>query len=273
MSVPPRPGDDSTLPLLWIALPAAAFALLAVLVAVSDSNAAWFIAGNAAARDWLPAAVWAGITNFGSTLGAFALAAPTLAWRPRWAASMLLAAPAAGLYAQGLKHLFAIPRPAAVLTPEQIHVIGVPLQANSFPSGHTVAAFVLAGVAVLCASECQRRRFGWLALGAAALVAFSRIAVGAHWPLDLFAGAAGGWLCAAIGVRWAQRWRFWEQPNGIRAMAALLITAAVLLAFEDLGYPQGQWAQYLLAVWGLGGAAFALSRQRAGHRPAHGGGA
>ncbi len=272
MPAPPRPGDGPALPLFWIALPAAVFALLAALVAVDGSNTAWFVAGNAAAQGWLPAAWWAGITNFGSTLGAFALAAPTLAWRPRWAASMLLAAPVAGLYAQGLKHLFATPRPAAVLTPEQIHVIGVPLQANSFPSGHTVAAFVLAGVAVFCAGERQRRHFGWLALGLAALVAFSRIAVGAHWPLDLLAGAAGGWLCAALGVRWAERWRFWERPGGIHAMAALLAVAAILLAFEDLGYPQGQWAQYLLAVWGLGGAAFALLRQRAG-RHAHGGGA
>ncbi len=268
MTASPRSGDGFSLLSPWVALPAGVFALLAALVALNGSNSAWFIAGNASAQTWLPAALWAGITNFGSTLGAFALAAPALAWRPRWAASMLLAAPAATLYAQGLKHLCATPRPAAVLAPEQIHVIGVPLQANSFPSGHTVTAFVLAGAAVFCMSASARRRYGWIALAAASLVAFSRIAVGAHWPLDLLAGAAGGWLCAAIGARWAGRWRFWERPGGLRAMAALLAAAAILLVFDDLGYPQGQWAQYLLAVWGLGGAAFALLPRRA-----HGGNA
>lgn len=255
-----RPASPDSRPVLWIVLPAAVSAVLAVGVVFGSANETWFVDWNRVASGILPPFMWAGITNLGSTLGAFALLTPTLAWRPRWLAAALLAAPAATLYTHGLKQLFDQPRPAGVLPLEHINVIGLPLRTDGFPSGHTVTAFVLAGVLALSADRDERRWLGWVVLAMAATVAFSRVAVGAHWPLDIFAGAAGGWACGAIGVRWSEAWRFWEHHYGIRAMALLMMLAAARLAVEDLGYPEGLWMQYLLVAWGMAGAGYALVR-------------
>lgn len=244
----------------WFVFPAAVCALCAAVLAALGLNETWFIAWNTAASGIAPGFVWAGITNLASTLGAFALITPALAWRPRWLAATLLAAPVATLYTHGLKQFFSEPRPAAVLAQDQFNVVGLPLRTDSFPSGHSLTAFVIAGVIVLCASPAVRRQWAWVVLAAAVLMCFSRVAVGAHWPLDLFAGAAGGWLSAVIGVRWSAHWRFWERRRGVQTMGALMILVAVLLAFEDLGYPEGLWMQYLLVVWGMAGAVFALVR-------------
>lgn len=257
----PQPTDISASHrayLAWIAIPALACALAAAWVAVQDANTPLFLAWNAAASGMLPAALWAGITNFGATLGAFCLIAPLLAWRPRWVAATLLAAPFASLFAQGLKYAYAEPRPAAVLDPDSFNVIGLALRTDSFPSGHSTTAFVLAGVVALHHVRGGRHWPAVIALAGAALVAFSRIAVGAHWPLDIFTGAAGGWLCAAVGTAWAARWRFWQQPGSVRVMAGILALLAVAFAIEDTGYPQGLWAQYLLVACGLIGAGRAL---------------
>lgn len=256
-------GPADAFPLAWVALPAAISALVATAIVLFDLNEAWFRDWNGTAGALLPPFLWAGITNLGSTLGAFALITPALAWRPRWIAATLLAAPAATLYTHALKALFAEPRPPAVLSLDEINVIGLPLRTDSFPSGHTITAFVLAGVLTFCATRDERRWLGWAALVAATAVAFSRIAVGAHWPLDIFAGAAGGWLCAAIGVRWSASWRFWEARRGVFVMAGLMMLAAVLFAFEDLGYPEGLWMQYGLVTWGLAGAVHAALRPTA----------
>lgn len=246
--------------LTWIIAPALVCALLAGFIAARDFNTPLFLAWNEAASGWLPAAVWAGITNLGATLGAFCLIAPVLAWRPQWVASTLLAAPFAALFAQGLKYTYAEPRPAAVLDPDTFNVIGLALRTDSFPSGHSTTAFVLAGViAWHCVRE-GRRLPAVAALAMAASVAFSRIAVGAHWPLDIFTGAAGGWLTAAIGSALAARWRFWEQPQGVRFMAILLALLAIVFALEDVGYPEGLWSQYLLVAWALSGIAYVLLR-------------
>ncbi|ANQ85323.1 hypothetical protein dqs_2292 [Azoarcus olearius] len=256
----PRPANSHAILASWIAGPALVLASLALFIALDDRNVALFRVWNEAAAGWLPPALWAGITNLGATLGAFCLIAPALAWRPQWVAATLLAAPFAATFAQGLKYAYAEPRPAAVLPLDSFNVIGLPLRTDSFPSGHSTTAFVVAGVLALCTLREWRRAPALLALALACLVAYSRVAVGAHWPLDIFTGAAGGWLAAAIGVGLSDRLRFWEQPRGVRAMAGLLAVLAIAFAIEDVGYPEGVWSQYLLVAWALGGIAFVLLR-------------
>lgn len=259
----PAPSTASPRPFrLWIWAPAALTVPLAALALLTGSNSNWFVAWNGAAQI-LPAAFWAGVTNLGATGGAFAIVTATLVWQPRWAAAALLAAPSGTLFTHGLKPLFAEPRPAAVLDPEQITVIGTALKAYAFPSGHSVTIFALAAVIALCSLHAGRRWLAWLALAVAAVTAFSRVAVGAHWPLDILVGAAGGWLCGAMGVWWSARWRFWERPNGVRVMSVLLGALALWLFFENLGYPEGRWMQYALASLGVAGAVAAFIRSSA----------
>ncbi|MDR2261249.1 MAG: phosphatase PAP2 family protein [Azoarcus sp.] len=242
-----------------VLLPVLVCAVGAGVVAALGANERWFLAANTAAVGWLPVGAWAGITTMGSPLGAFALLAPTLARWPRWTAAALLAAPLASVYTHVFKEFANVPRPAAVLAPELFQIVGLPLRTSSFPSGHTLTIFVLAGVLALCA----RRRLAWCFVPVAALVAFSRIAVGAHWPLDLFGGAAGGWAAAACGCAWSARWRFWEGAGGQRALAAVALVASVTLGFEHPDYPEGLWMQYLLCAWGSAGALYALWRPAA----------
>lgn len=70
---------------------------------------------------------------------------------------------------------------------------------SSFPSGHTILAFSVATVVA--------RRYGkrhvwvrWVAYGAAATVGFSRITLQAHFPSDVFLGAALGYSIARFDV-------------------------------------------------------------------------
>jgi undecaprenyl-diphosphatase len=62
--------------------------------------------------------------------------------------------------------------------------------AFSFPSGHTAAAF---GIAVALAGEGSW--LGALTLSLASGIAVSRVYLGAHYPLDVAAGALLGTLC------------------------------------------------------------------------------
>lgn len=65
---------------------------------------------------------------------------------------------------------------------------------NSFPSSHTMNMFAVATVLAF-----YSRRLGWWMYGLAALVSYSRLYVGSHWPSDLPPSMGLG-LLVGLGV-------------------------------------------------------------------------
>jgi membrane-associated phospholipid phosphatase len=69
---------------------------------------------------------------------------------------------------------------------------------TSFPSGHAAAAF---GVAAVFAHRFRQHRWvPWVAYGAAGAISFSRITTQAHFPSDVFLGAALGYTVTKFVV-------------------------------------------------------------------------
>jgi len=198
--------------------------------------------------------LWASLTILGDTLVALALAGLLARRRPDILWGLLLAAVFATAWVHVLKPLVQALRPLSVLGETQVHVIGHALHAGSFPSGHTTTAFTLAGVFVLRGVP---RGLAWGLMAVALLAGISRSVVGAHWPLDLLAGAFGGWLAAVIGSWLVDRWDWGLRPGPARGIRVFFLLCAVaLLAVHDTGYPQALWLQWLIAVAatvGLGG--------------------
>lgn len=244
------------MPRRWLIAPAAVLAMLA-LACVAD-NRSLFITLNSAASS-VSSSAWSALSLTGSVLGMLALLAPTLKTRPRWLASALLASPLALAFSEGGKRFFDVMRPAGVLESGSFNLIGQKLYVHSFPSGHATTAFVVAAALIFAWPEAGNRKHIAILAGAV-LIAFSRIAVGAHWPLDVLVGACGGWLCGALGCTLSARWRFWQRRGGVRAMAAITLGCSLALMFIDLGYPSVHLYQIGLAAWGIGGAASALGR-------------
>ena len=115
----------------------------------------------------------------------------------RWIAygvAMALAGAAAGVSVQIVKYTAGRTRPELWLGPFH-HARAA---ATSFPSGHTVGAFALAGVLML-ASPSRTMRI--VALLLALSVAVSRVLAFRHWTSDVLASAAIGMILAAIAVR------------------------------------------------------------------------
>jgi len=101
--------------------------------------------------------------------------------------TVLLAGVIGGVFVHLLKLGIGGSRPLVVFP--QAHFLGEPLKLGSFPSGHTQLCF---STAVVLAKEYKK---GWKFLYLwAFIVGYSRIYVGAHFPLDIIAGGTIGYL-------------------------------------------------------------------------------
>jgi membrane-associated phospholipid phosphatase len=225
-----------------------------------ELDRAVFLALNAlgpATSDWL----WANLTVLGDTVVAFALCLPL--WRrpvALWA--FLFVALLGTAWADGLKALVDVERPPAVLG-DAVHVIGPVYQHHTFPSGHATAAFAVAGLYALGSGS---RAIAATALAMAVLVALSRAVVGVHWPLDILAGAFGGWLAAVIGLAIAHRTRAFGTRPALQWLLALFLAACaawLVIGYAKSGYPQADLFQRAIGICCLGAAAARLKRAAA----------
>lgn len=197
----------------------------------------------------LPAGFWTALSLMGNAWGVLGLTAPLLVLAPRYLWAWLCAAPFAMVLARLGKGLIESPRPAAVVDNALMRIVGEPMHNVSMPSGHTLTAFAVASAIYFALPTAGRLRFAWLWLLALA-TGLSRIAVGAHWPGDVVAGAALGMLCGM----WAQALLArippsWLQPGhtSLRCVALLMVAAVYNLCVEALDFAENQAVQYLLA--------------------------
>lgn len=224
------------------------FALALGALALGGDWYAGFIPAQAASSV-LPGWLWESLTTLGDGRVQLALILPFCLRYPRVFWALVVGALLAGLMSRGLKVWFELPRPAAVLAASQITIFGARLTSHSFPSGHTVSAFsfIVAWLALL----------GWWRalpiVTLAALAGFSRIAVGAHWPVDVLAGALIGLVGGWAGLRLSRHFRWGLGIGPHWALVSIAVIAVATLPFDGQGYPDTLPWRIVACVWGLGG--------------------
>ncbi|MHB8921646.1 MAG: phosphatase PAP2 family protein [Halothiobacillus sp.] len=193
---------------------------------------------------------WSGMTSLADTYLALGLFLPVLLLRPRLAALLLVSAVIATLITHTIKPILDVPRPPAVLAADMMYLIGHRLDHGSFPSGHAVTAFTLAGLMIVG----LRLSTSWTALVllVASLLGISRMAVGVHWPTDVLAGSLIGLMSVVLAHKLLSIWpklnhARWPMPTAIVVTAICALSAP----WFDAGYPLGLWANWSVAVMGL----------------------
>ncbi|MCE5323471.1 phosphatase PAP2 family protein [bacterium] len=117
-----------------------------------------------------------------------------------------------GIAVQVAKHIWDRPRPLLALF--DVRVVGEPLFAHSFPSGHTTTAF-----AVIVAISVFLPKLRWVLIPFAFITAISRVYLGVHFPLDV---AYGGFVGTLIGIGSAAlvRSHRWDEESRIDSPSA-----------------------------------------------------
>lgn len=96
-----------------------------------------------------------------------------------------------------------------------VHIVGRGWRQNSFPSGHAATAFAAATILAVLYG-------GWFSLGfiPAALVAYSRIYMGVHFPFDVLAGALLGVAVILLVTLFFRKMNYLPRPIVLRRTRA-----------------------------------------------------
>lgn len=186
---------------------------------------------------------WNNVTEIGNAFVFIPLVSYLLIRRPEAWAALFGAVPLSSIFSIAGKHLTAIPRPAAVLPHDQFNIVGKVLMShNSFPSGHSITAFAILTVVVLSHSSItygtSKRLLFMGGFFFAMLIAGSRIAVGAHWPLDVVAGAILGIIGGISGLVLVNQYHLWwnwiESCRGRWLLSLTLLLWGIALVMDAL---------------------------------------
>lgn len=198
----------------------------------------------------LPEIFWASFNMLGNGWGAFALACPLLVLAPRLLPAALVGGAISGIASNVLKQTLEMPRPAAILDPSSFYIMGKTLTYFSMPSGHTLTAFAILTAFYFSLDVHKRSAYRWLFV-AATLAGLARIAVGAHWPADVCAGAAVGLFSGIAGARLTQAIparALVPQAWLMRIISMAGLVGVYILLTTTIDFPQTKPAQWVAAA-------------------------
>jgi membrane-associated phospholipid phosphatase len=233
--------------LLILCLPMIGFCLVKLMQHYYAFNTPlfMFINGSSVGPEWL----WQDITFLGDGLPAYVIMIFLCRNNARLLWVGLISALLVGLVIQIGKPLFDLVRPAAMLGENQIHIIGQTLRVHSFPSGHSATAFIMAGIL----TQVLPKNLKWLLIIGAALIAWSRVKVGAHWPSDVVLGSMIGWQLARLALCIANRTpTIGHTPRSQLWLYGFASACAIALWTHNGGYPLAAPLARTLSLFGLG---------------------
>lgn len=142
-----------------------------------------------------------------SLLAVFFISAPKI-WEAFLTASLLSL-----VLSSSFKTIFAVPRPAAYLDKDSFVIIGNTLSGhNSLPSGHSITIFTMLTILMFAFAPTKRTyKILWFLLITIVgiILIFTRVSLGAHYPLDVIIGGIIGYICALVGIFISLKYRIW----------------------------------------------------------------
>lgn len=157
------------------------------------------------------------LTQIGDSLIFFALISIFFISTPKLWEALFSASLISLLFSSVLKKIFAIPRPAAALDIDQIIIVGKILKGhNSLPSGHSITIFTILTVLLFgFMPQLKKIRFWWILafITIGYVIVFSRVGVGAHYPLDVICGSIFGFISGLLGIFINQKYPIWKWIN------------------------------------------------------------
>ncbi len=126
-----------------------------------------------------------------------------------------------------LKNIFAVPRPAVVFNNDSFFIVGKAVCGhNSLPSGHSITVFTVLTVLLFGFMPKKLKiKIPWISsifiIGF--ILAFTRVGVGAHYPIDVIVGSIVGYISGLLGIFISRKYKIWNWIGNIKFYPVLIL--------------------------------------------------
>jgi membrane-associated phospholipid phosphatase len=176
------------------------------------------------------------ITQLGDALILLSFLSVFIVYAPKIWQVLISASLVSLIFSNLLKNIFAVPRPAVVFDNNSFIIVGkAAVGFASLPSGHSITVFTTLTVLLFAFMPKQGYHkvlgvvftllVGWM-------IAFTRVGVGAHYPLDVIIGSIVGYISGLTGIFIDQKFKIWAWINNQKyypVFILLLLISGVLL--------------------------------------------
>lgn len=159
------------------------------------------------------------LTQLGDVLIILPLITILIVYAPKIWEALLAGLLVSAVFSAVLKKLFAIPRPAAVLDHNTFIIMGKKLTGfNSLPSGHSITIFTVLTILLFAFMPKKwegKTLWALFVVITGLILAFTRVGVGAHHPLDVISGSIIGYISGLSGIFISRKYKIgaWIGPK------------------------------------------------------------
>ena len=167
------------------------------------------------------------LTQFGDALIFLSFLSIFIVYAPKLWESLISASVVSAIFSRLLKVTFAVPRPAAVFDQHSFVIVGKALSGNnSLPSGHSITVFTTLTVLLFAFMPQQLKwKIMWVfsLIITGLILAFTRVGIGAHYPLDVITGGVVGYISGLTGIFISQKYKIWSWINNKKYYPILML--------------------------------------------------
>jgi membrane-associated phospholipid phosphatase len=157
------------------------------------------------------------LTQIGDALVFLSLLTILIVYAPKIWESLITASLVSAIFSNVLKNIFAIPRPAASFDNSSFVIIGKTLSGhNSLPSGHSITVFAILTVLLFAwMPKKLSSKIPWVffVIVTGLFIVFTRVGVGAHYPLDVISGSLIGFTSGLASIFINKKYNIWTWIN------------------------------------------------------------
>jgi membrane-associated phospholipid phosphatase len=178
------------------------------------------------------------LTQFGDALIFMSLISIFILYAPKIWESLLSASIVSAIFSRLFKDIFSVPRPAEAFDNSIFVIVGRRLPGfSSLPSGHSITIFTVLTVllfAFMPKKWSNKVLWCFLIISIGYILAFTRVGVGAHYPLDVITGSITGYISALIGIFISRKYKIWSWISNKKYyyifIVLFLVCAVVLIS-------------------------------------------